>query len=192
MHSRKGPANHALHNPAIALQFQPTPPSGRVAELFPVGGMKRALLICSAVVCGALIVGMYWRSPTRQASIGRVSLAFQGLAQGGEDKQGLFVLSNGGPYTLRCGVGTEVEQSGEWHDPPEGRSFDFASLPLLLPKAATTINVSPPSGTGMWRAVVQCERHYDDTGLGRKKRDFDWYVRKKAFIDTARSEGIVR
>jgi hypothetical protein len=120
-----------------------------------------------------------------------MNLSFRGFSPTNE-QEALFALSNGGPYVLQCGFGTEVENAGKWQDPPEGRSFDFASVPLLRPSSSTMIKLSPPGGTGRWRAVAQCERHYDDTDAGRRRRDFDWYVRKKAFIDTAHSEGISR
>ena len=119
-----------------------------------------------------------------------VTLFFQKFDSTAEQPLALFVISNGGPFVLRCGVGTEVKQSGKWRDPPEGRSFDFESVPLLAPRTATTIRVRPPSGSNTWRAVVDCERYCEDTTAGRRKRDFDWYVRKKAFIEIVRSESI--
>jgi hypothetical protein len=154
--------------------------------------MGRALVICVSAAIVALLAGLYWHSPTRQASIGAVTLSFEGFGASKNDTQALFLISNGGPFTLHCGVGTEVKDAGEWQDPPEGRSFDFASVPLLPPRTATTINIARPGGTGVWRAVVQAERYYENTDAGRRKRDFDWYVRKKAFLDTSRSEEISR
>ena len=152
--------------------------------------MRRGLVICVSAALVALFAWLYWRSPTRQASIGPVTLAFQRF--GANQTQAMFVISNGGPFPLHCGVGTEVKDSGKWLDPPEGRSFDFDALPLLPPRTATNIEIAPPGGTGLWRAVVQAERYYDNTDTGRRRRDVDWYVRKKAFLDTIRSEGISR
>jgi len=93
---------------------------------------------------------------------------------------------------LESGVRTEVNDSNRWRDPPEGRSLDFPSLPMLAPNAVTTFRLSPPGGTSVWRAAVHCMRHYAHTDTGRRQRDFDWYVRKKAFIDTTYSERISR
>jgi hypothetical protein len=152
--------------------------------------MKRTLLLCLGGLLIPVLAAMYWRSPTRQAAIGNVTLSFQKFDSTPDHPLALFVISNGGPFVLRCGVSTEVKQSGKWHDPPEGRSLEFESVPLLAPKTATTVRVRPPSGSNTWRAVVDCERYYEDTTSGRRKRDFDWYVRKKAFIEIVRSESI--
>jgi hypothetical protein len=103
-----------------------------------------------------------------------------------------FLLSNGGPYESECVVYYEVEVSGRWEEPPGGRSVDRPSIPILPPATMTTFSLSPPGGTNSWRAAVNCARHYPNTDAGRRRLDFDWYVRKNAFIDTTYSQGISR
>lgn len=152
--------------------------------------MKNAALMCS-LAAFLLIAGLYWRSPTQQASIGPVIVSLRDLSESNSNGA-MFLVSNGGPYDLECQVYSQAYLSGRWQDPPEGRSGDSPTLPVLRPATAITFRLSPPSGTGSWRAAVHCMRHYGNTDGGRRRFNFDWHIRKKAFIDTSYSEGITR
>ena len=152
--------------------------------------MKNAAFIC-LVAAVLLIAGLYWRSPTQQASIGPVNISFPDLPESNTNGA-MFLLSNGGPFELECQVYSQVYVSGRWREPSEGRSMDFPPLPVLQPTTAIIFRLSPPGGTDSWRAAVHCMRHYPNTDGGRRRFNFDWYVRKKAFIDTSYSERVSR
>jgi hypothetical protein len=102
----------------------------------------------------------------------------------------VVAITNAGSYVLRFGLGTEVKRVGKWQDPPDGRSFAFDSDPIL-PSTARVVRVAVPHRDPC-RVVALCDKFYPATRFGRARFDFDWYVRKRAFIESFYSSEILR